>query len=89
MSFGLTKEFSGFKVVIQGVSEATGKRKRLQILYKAVSTGRESKRKVDLFQVWATKDGFYLIGLHHRRNAVRSFAMDRIKILIVLYQCAF
>jgi len=32
VSFGLTKEFSGFKVVIQGVSEATSKRKRLQIL---------------------------------------------------------
>ena len=79
VNFGPAKDFSGFKEVIQGVSEATSKRKRVEIVYKAVSTGQESTRKVDPYQVCAMNGGFYLIGLCHLRNAIRTFAMDRIK----------
>ena len=84
VNFGPSKNLSRFKDVIQGVSEATGNRKRLEILYKAVSTGRETARKVDPYQVWAMNGGFYLIGLCHLRKAVRTFAMDRIKSFKVL-----
>jgi len=84
ISIGTPKNFSGSKEVIKTLSEATAKKRRVEILYRAISTGQESKRKVDPYQVWVMKGGFYLIGLCHLRNAVRTFAMDRIKSLRVL-----
>lgn len=84
ISFSPTRNLSGFKDIIKSVSEATASRKRVELLYKAVSTGRQTRRKVDPYQVWAMNGGFYLIGLCHVRNAIRTFAMDRIKSLTVL-----
>jgi len=49
-----------------------------------LSTGRETMRCVDPYQVWAMNGCFYLIGRCHLRNAVRTFVMDRIKGLTVL-----
>jgi predicted DNA-binding transcriptional regulator YafY len=79
ISIGPAKNFSGSKEVIKTLSEATAKRKRVEILYRAISTGRDTKRKVDPYQVWVMNGGFYLIGLCHLRNSIRTFAMDRIK----------
>lgn len=84
ISFGPTRNLLGFKDIIKSVSEATATRKRVEILYKAVSTGRQTRRKVDPYQVWAMNGGFYLIGLCHVRNAIRTFAMDRIKSFTIL-----
>ena len=84
VNFGPTRTFSGLKETIKAISEATANRRRVEIRYKAVSTGRETRRKVDPYQVWAMNGGFYLIGLCHVRNAVRTFAMDRIKSFSVL-----
>ena len=56
----------------------------MEIVYKAASTGKETTRKVDPYQVWAMNGGFYLIGLCHLRNSVRTFAVERIKRLSVL-----
>ncbi len=84
VSIGPAKNFSNSKEVIKTLSEATAKRKRVEILYRAISTGRDSKRKVDPYQVWVMNGGFYLIGLCHLRNSIRTFAMDRIKSFKVL-----
>lgn len=70
--------------IIERISVATGQKKRIEISYQAASTGQESKRKIDPYQVWALNGCFYLIGLCHMRNAVRTFAMDRIKDLSLL-----
>jgi proteasome accessory factor B len=86
VGFTARKDLAAFKEVIRQVSEATAKRKRVEIAYKAVSTGRETQREIDPYQVWAMNGGFYLIGLCHLRNSVRTFAMDRIKRLKVLDQ---
>ncbi|MHB8202092.1 MAG: helix-turn-helix transcriptional regulator [Desulfomonilaceae bacterium] len=79
VNFGPTKNFSGFRDIVKGLSDATASRKRVEITYKAVSTGRQTKRKVDPYQVWVMNGAFYLIAFCHIRNAVRTFAMDRIK----------
>jgi predicted DNA-binding transcriptional regulator YafY len=84
VSIGPAKNFSNSKEVIKTLSEATAKRKRVEILYRAISTGRDSRRKVDPYQVWVMNGGFYLIGLCHLRNSIRTFAMDRIKSFKVL-----
>ncbi len=84
VNFGPTKNFSGLKDIVRALSDAAASRKRVEITYKAVSTGRQTKRKVDPYQVWVMNGAFYLIGFCHVRNAVRTFAMDRIKGFSVL-----
>ena len=81
---GPAKNLSGMKEAIKSLSEATAKKRRVEILYRAVSTGQETKRKVDPYQVWVMNGAFYLIGWCHIRHAIRTFAMDRIKGFSVL-----
>jgi predicted DNA-binding transcriptional regulator YafY len=84
VGFGPSKDYQAVKEFISQVSEASGKSQCVEIVYKAASTGKETTRKVDPYQVWATNGGFYLIGLCHLRNSVRTFAVERIKRLSVL-----
>jgi predicted DNA-binding transcriptional regulator YafY len=84
VGFGGFKDVSRFKEAIKALSEATAKRQRVEILYRSVSNSQETLRKVDPYQVWVMNGGFYLIGLCHLRNAVRTFSMDRVKAFSVL-----
>lgn len=84
VKLGPCKDFAGFKEVIRSISEATVKKRRVEIRYAAVSPGRETIRKVDPYQVSAMNGCLYLIGLCHLRNSIRTFAMNRIKSLKVL-----
>lgn len=84
VQFGPCKDFAGFREVIQSISEATAKRRRVEIRYAAVSSQKETLRKVDPYQVWAMNGCLYLIGLCHLRNEIRTFAMDRIRSFQVL-----
>jgi len=86
VKFGSSKDLSKCKEAIQGISDATAKKRRVEIIYKAVSTGRETARKVDPYHVWAMDGGFYLVGFCHLRHAIRTFAMDRIKSFRLLEQ---
>ncbi len=81
---GPAKRLPGMKGAIKALSEATARKRRVEILYCAVSTGQETKRKVDPYQLWVMNGGFYLIGFCHVRHAIRTFAMDRIKGFSVL-----
>lgn len=74
-----TKDYRAFRNQISALSDATAQKKRVEISYKALSTGEESKRTVDPYQVWAMNGCFYLIGYCHLRGTVRTFAMERIK----------
>jgi predicted DNA-binding transcriptional regulator YafY len=78
------KDLSACKEAIRAVSEATAKRRRVEMVYNAVSSGSQTLRKIDPYHVRAMNGGFYLIGLCHLRNEVRTFAMDRIKDFKVL-----
>ncbi len=84
VGFGPTKDHDSVKEIISRVSEATGTRKRVEVVYVAASTGKETTRKIDPYQVWMMNGGFYLIGLCHLRNSVRTFAVERIRDLSVL-----
>ncbi len=79
IDFGPTKNFSGFNETIKELSEATTSRKRVEIMYQSVSTGKLTKRKVDPYQVSVMNGSFYLIAFCNVRNAIRTFAMDSIK----------
>ena len=84
VGFGPHKNYQVLKDLVATLSDATAKRNQVEILYGALSTGEELRRRVDPYQVWAMNGSFYLIGRCHMRDAVRTFAMDRIKELTVL-----
>jgi predicted DNA-binding transcriptional regulator YafY len=84
VGFGPPKYFETVGDIISRVADATGRRKRVEILYKAASTGKETLRKVDPYRVCAMNGGFYLIGLCRLRNSVRTFALERVKKLSML-----
>lgn len=84
VGFGSVKNYETFKEIASQVSDATAKRRSLEIVYGAASTGEETRRKVDPYHLWAMNGAFYLIGRCHMRNDVRTFSLDRIKSLSVL-----
>jgi predicted DNA-binding transcriptional regulator YafY len=84
VSFGPSKDYGVLREMVAQLSDATAKKRQVQILYSALSTGKKTLRRVDPYQVWAMNGAFYLIGKCHLRAAVRTFAMDRIKKLAVL-----
>ena len=80
IDLGPTKNLSGFNEIVKDLSEAATSRKRVEIDYRAVSTGKlTAQRKVDPYKVWIMNGAFYLVGLCNMRNAIRTFAMDRIQ----------
>ncbi len=81
IGLGSRKAFRGFKEVIKRVSEAVAQRKQIEIRYRAASTGRETTRRVNPYQVWVMGGSFYLIGYCHLRDSVRTFSLDRISSL--------
>lgn len=84
VGFGAGKDYTALRDIVGQLSDATAKRSQVEILYSALSTGNETRRLVDPYQVWAMNGSFYLIGRCHLRGSVRTFAMDRIKELNVL-----
>ncbi|MFH1113949.1 MAG: YafY family protein [Pseudomonadota bacterium] len=82
--FSPRKDYEAFKETIGLASRAVADGKRVEIRYKAASTGRTTTRRIDPLQVWAFNGVVYLIGFCHVRGAVRTFAADRIKDLRVL-----
>ncbi|MFC1834176.1 WYL domain-containing protein [Thermodesulfobacteriota bacterium] len=80
---GPARDYKAIGEIISQVSEATGQRKRVQILYKAASTQKETTRKIDPYKVWVTNGRFYLMGLRHLRVSVRWFVLEHVKKLTV------
>ena len=58
VDFGPTKSFSGLNEIVKDLRESTTSRKRVKIMYQAVSTGKITKRKVDPYQVWVMNGSF-------------------------------
>ncbi len=82
--FSPRKDYEAFREAISLASKAVADGKRVEIKYKAASTGRTTNRRIDPLQVWALNGVVYLIGFCHVRQAIRTFAVDRIKSIQVL-----
>lgn len=82
--FSPRKNYEAFRETINLASEAAATRQRVEIRYRAASTGRSTTRKIDPFQIWTFNNVVYLIGFCHVRQAIRTFAIDRIKKIRVL-----
>ena len=75
------KEYGKFREIINQVNEAALEKRRVEILYFAMSQRKKTKRKVDPYRIWFFNGTFYLIGFCHLRKQIRTFALDRIRML--------
>ena len=78
------KNYKAAREFISQANQAAASNCRIEIRYAAISTGEETIRTVDPYQVWVMNGNLYLIGRCHLRNGVRTFSLDRVKSLRVL-----
>ena len=76
------KDYGKFKEIINTVSDSSVNRKSIEIVYYTMSRRKETRRRVDPYNIWFFNGTFYLIGHCHLRGEVRIFALDRIKMLL-------
>jgi len=72
------KRYSESRATIEALNEAVLGRRVLRMRYRTGSTGEESSRELDPYHVWYQRGGLYVIGFDHRRDSIRTFAVDRI-----------
>ncbi len=54
------------------------------MLYLPLRRKKETHRKIDPYKIWFFEGTIYIIGFCHLRNEVRTFVIDRIKLLSLL-----
>jgi predicted DNA-binding transcriptional regulator YafY len=47
--------------------------------YRTGRTGTESNRKLNPYRVWYRSGGLYVVGMDHKSDEIRTFAVDRIR----------
>jgi len=75
------KEYGRYREIINQVNNAALDQRCIEIAYRALTAEKEAIRKVDPYKIWFYDGTIYLIGLCHSRNEVRTFVLDRIRIL--------
>ena len=75
------KEYGKFKGILNQVNDAAVNRRTIEIVYFTMSRKKETRRRLDPYRIWFLNGTFYVIGLCHKRDEVRIFALDRIKML--------
>ena len=83
VSQGQHKEYGKYKEIISRVNDAAVKSRTIKIVYYTMSRKEETRRKVDPYKIWYFDGSFYLVGLCHMRRDIRTFALERIKLLTV------
>jgi predicted DNA-binding transcriptional regulator YafY len=75
------KEYGRFREILSQVNQAAVDRCCVEIIYRALKSDEETRRKVDPYKVWFFDGTMYLIGFCHLRKDLRMFVLDRIKML--------
>jgi len=78
------KDYARFREIINKVNQAAIECRRIEVLYLPLRSKRETHRKIDPYKIWFFEGTIYIIGFCHLRNEVRTFVIDRIKLLSLL-----
>jgi len=73
------KEYGKFKDIIHRANAAVLSRHLIRITYYTMSRRKESERVIAPYKLWFFDGTFYLLAHCRLRNAIRLFAIDRIK----------
>lgn len=75
------KEYGRFREILHQLYRAVLDRQRVEMAYQPLKAKAETVRKVDPYRVWLLDGTIYLIGFCHLRGDIRTFVVDRIKML--------
>ena len=75
------KDYGRFREMLNQLSKVLPKRERVEMIYQSLRSSRESRRKVDPYALRFLDGTIYLIGFCHLRGEVRTFVVDRIKLV--------
>jgi len=78
------KDYRKFSKIIKKVNQAATECRRIEMLYLPLRSKKETHRKIDPYKIWIFEGTIYIIGFCHLRNEVRTFVVDRIKLLRLL-----
>jgi predicted DNA-binding transcriptional regulator YafY len=65
--------------VVKVVTEGMVEKRSLELVYYSLNQEKETVRAVDAYAVTYRKNAWYLIGLCHSRNEIRTFKLSRIR----------
>ena len=77
-NFGL-KDYSHSKEVIDTLTRSVFNKFIVRILHRAPYREKALEREVDPYKLWYVNNGLYLVGHDHREDALRTFAVERIR----------
>jgi predicted DNA-binding transcriptional regulator YafY len=75
------KQYGRFKEILETLNRAVIEKKVVEISYYTMSRKKMTRRQVEPYKLWFFDGTFYLIGRCRRKDDVRIFAVDRIKML--------
>ena len=75
------KDYERFRKIIEQVNQAIENCQRIEVFYKPLRSKEDTQRKIDPYKIWFFEGTIYIIGFCHLRNQVRTFVIDRIKLL--------
>jgi predicted DNA-binding transcriptional regulator YafY len=81
MSIKPYKDYEKFRKIIEQVNQATENCQRIEVFYKPLRSKKDIQRKIDPYKIWFFEGTIYIIGFCHLRSEVRTFVVDRIKLL--------
>jgi predicted DNA-binding transcriptional regulator YafY len=77
------KPYRKFNRIIEKIRNAVLQCRVVEIVYHTMSRNKVTRRDVSPYKLWYANGTFYLIGRCHRKDEIRVFAVDRIKMLTV------
>ncbi len=76
---GPHKSYSHLHDSIQILNDAVLSHCTVRMCYRTGHSGESSERDLDPYHVWYQSGGLYVVGLDHKSNELRTFAVDRIE----------
>jgi predicted DNA-binding transcriptional regulator YafY len=76
---GPHKDYRSFRDTIQVLNDAVLSRTTVRMRYRTGRTGSVATRELDPYRVWYRNGGLYVVGLDHKSDEVRTFAIERIR----------
>ncbi len=83
---GPHKRYADYRETIGTLNQAVLERRTVRMRYRTGSTGKLGTRDLDPYRVWYRAGGLYVVGLDHKSEEIRTFAVDRIEKLDLLKQ---
>ena len=75
------KDYQRFRGIIEQLNQALMERRRVEMAYRSLNARSEALRRFDPYRIWFFDGTIYVIGRCHLRAEVRTFVLDRIKML--------